>query len=1011
MGCAQHLNAPCFMPSLGAVASHIHIQFDDVNPDVDVQPPGNTLLASMPGGSIGIYAADGKWLAGLPRQEIDNLARSAIPSLLPGSSFATAVSGIVKRLLHDVKKRDCCSVFKSHCMLTDGIMAIMQSHLKFEAEWFGSALNHSPRICTYASVLAADLKFSSLGDAYTYVWTGAGWANPGLTTTNAIKAVRWATASCYSALPVFNAILVPKQPRGSALHACLAHPCVQLLASFPRTANYLTVPHILKQFCTQADGTVPSYAADVLVVANPAGLTKHWPARRATARRNLASALQQALNVNIEVYALADILQPLPAPPTMSAMVAAVNPTFHVEPTAQSGVVAAFTACIAEAPPALKLHAPSIVYTDGSKKDSSITAAWVHPQTQSSELLYLPGPSTLRSTALRGELLAIHAALHSPRFPLDEPLHLMTDSLTSLYLIAAYLVRPSHFRFHKHRWLVAAIAQQLVSRQAAVHISKVRAHIGVLGNSLADELASQGHDAMDIMPSSFSDPMDRGPAWLQCHMHGELQDLNDLKDHALSIAEAAYAESQCHRRESLRSKIFCKVQQAITDHGGWHAASIAMMWDSPRITDHMRTIALQVRYGTLVTGARLANWCPSGGVVSTCMLCSAPKDTIGHRLGACTAQAIKKQICARHGHAVNVIAAGIRQGAFAGHQMFVDAECHERYSSFPRTVLPLYQQTSRPDIVLIVGSGIGGLDSYIPVARRRDSVLHLVEVGYTMDFRVHEHMAVKIQQHSQLRSNLLSYGWGSVWIHAFIVGHTGIMCRVNAEILRDLGVPDVGIKAMLSSLAVESLQKSAAILSCFPKLPSRPDVDGQQPDISLGSMMPQADALTDAALAGGAAELRVVPTPAIPESQHSIAAATQAAGQSSSVAEARTPAMGTSISHQPSPQISPAPAADIRTASAGSPIQIVRKRMSHASGNLQQSPHSKKPRICPEPADICMAEGPPQSMLHAAHSVRDSSSGQPLQLAEHDAHLAARQLPTDSLCPENSTRILFDPGG
>ena len=49
--------------------------------------------------------------------------------------------------------------------------------------------------------------------------------------------------------------------------------------------------------------------------------------------------------------------------------------------------------------------------------------------------------------------------------------------------------------------------------------------------------------------------------------------------------------------------------------------------------------------------------------------------------------------------------------------------------------------------------------------------------------------------------------------------------------------------AVLSSLAVESVQKSAAILSCFPKLPSHLAVDGQQPDNLLGSMMPQADAL------------------------------------------------------------------------------------------------------------------------------------------------------------------------
>ena len=104
--------------------------------------------------------------------------------------------------------------------------------------------------------------------------------------------------------------------------------------------------------------------------------------------------------------------------------------------------------------------------------------------------------------------------------------------------------------------------------------------------------------------------------------------------------------------------------------------------------------------------------------------------------------------------------------------------------------------------------------------------------------------------------------------------------------------------------------------------------------------------MTHASLAGGAAELQVVPTPAISEIQAGIAAATRAAGQSSSTADARTPAMGRSISHQPSPQRSPALAADICTASAGSLIQHIRKRMSHASGNLQRAPHNKGRRIC-----------------------------------------------------------------
>ena len=51
----------------------------------------------------------------------------------------------------------------------------------------------------------------------------------------------------------------------------------------------------------------------------------------------------------------------------------------------------------------------------------------------------------------------------------DQPLgsyHIPTDSQTSQQLIQAYLTRPHHLRFHKHKCLVAAVAQNLLTRAA-----------------------------------------------------------------------------------------------------------------------------------------------------------------------------------------------------------------------------------------------------------------------------------------------------------------------------------------------------------------------------------------------------------------------------------------------------------------------------------------------------------------------------------------------------------------
>ena len=82
---------------------------------------------------------------------------------------------------------------------------------------------------------------------------------------------------------------------------------------------------------------------------------------------------------------------------------------------------------------------------------------------------------------------------------------------------------------------------------------------------------------------------------------------------------------------------------------------------------------------------------------------------------------------------------------------------------------------------------------------------------------------ISADQHRVLRQILISYGWGQVYVHAFIVGHTGVMSQANADILQDLGVSFPDIDSMLTNLAVSSLQKSCAILSCFPKVSRCPD--------------------------------------------------------------------------------------------------------------------------------------------------------------------------------------------
>ena len=70
---------------------------------------------------------------------------------------------------------------------------------------------------------------------------------------------------------------------------------------------------------------------------------------------------------------------------------------------------------------------------------------------------------------------------------------LLVDSLTAIYLVSIAIHQPERLRRSKHRSLLSEIAAFLLSKvcasQHTVHIYKVRAHIGVLGNEAAKKAA------------------------------------------------------------------------------------------------------------------------------------------------------------------------------------------------------------------------------------------------------------------------------------------------------------------------------------------------------------------------------------------------------------------------------------------------------------------------------------------------------------------------------------------
>ena len=126
------------------------------------------------------------------------------------------------------------------------------------------------------------------------------------------------------------------------------------------------------------------------------------------------------------------------------------------------------------------------------------------PATGTSIAIKCIGHAPSLNTALRAELSAIHSAVtHLPKGPST----LLTDSLTSIFLLQSMLHRPHPLQQNKHADILTQIIQALLVRETPLHIYKVRAHRGIAGNEAADAIAKQ---AATLSPSPLLRPSPPG---------------------------------------------------------------------------------------------------------------------------------------------------------------------------------------------------------------------------------------------------------------------------------------------------------------------------------------------------------------------------------------------------------------------------------------------------------------------------------------------------------------------
>ena len=218
-----------------------------------------------------------------------------------------------------------------------------------------------------------------------------------------------------------------------------------------------------------------------------------------------------------------------------------------------------------------------------------------------------------------------------------------TDSKTAMHAIHKQIHNPRGNQYNTHKELLKAIALELLRRAQTglcTEIIKVKSHIGIEGNEVADKLANaaQEPDACDVS-YDVGHLAHQGEHWPVLIAHPQ----RDQARHRDRMAGNLLA--------SLKKHIACEHAKGLTNHGMY-----LDLWNKIRADVHKTSHAywtaphkvikniIHARFGGLYS-QKLA--CRYGHAHDdSCPLCSMP-DSAGHILGECTQTDMKSIVIGR----------------------------------------------------------------------------------------------------------------------------------------------------------------------------------------------------------------------------------------------------------------------------------------------------------------------------------------------------------------------------
>ena len=424
-----------------------------------------------------------------------------------------------------------------------------------------------------------------------------------------------------------------------------------------------------------------------------------------------------------------------------------------------------------------------------------------------------PSPGGIHNTINRAELVALHELLSLAERG-EKWDKVATDSLTSMRLIWKAVTNPADLEDHLHRDLLCDIARMISERDTPMDIYKIKSHIGMVGNEMADIGANQATLSTDTQNHTGAERHRIGH-WVSTKAREgeEAQERTAVSDLKAGLRRQAH---KVHKLGDARlDGIYASSWRDTIPIADTNVSSLFVQKNIDGITESCRRQALLYRTGGLVTQKTLHRWRKVDS--PNCLLCGQ-LDGGHHAISGCPA--LSTPATERHNQAGRIIAEAICSGRHGARVVMMDVgnrhklteagippQEHSRYlpmSCYPQHLTEeerrKHQLKHRVDIAVTIPDEEGR------------SVLHLVELKTCRDTSREEQMEKATTQHAELRELLEAAGQKHE-LHVVTLGVSGTIYKDTTATLETLGVEKKEVKEVLKRLHISMVRWIGTMLS------------------------------------------------------------------------------------------------------------------------------------------------------------------------------------------------------